>query len=264
VNTDARTIENVETPNFEFDNPSTLSDVTRSIVINSLEVTNDSPVVGDITTPSVEELKIHSLNAYPTQNRAVTKEDYVAMIYRMPKKFGAVKRTNIIQDPDSFKRNLNLYIISESAQQTLTESPMRLKQNLKTWISQHKMINDTVDILDAKILNLEINFSILSSLSFDKFDVLQSAQAELVDFFSILPEIGEPFYITDVFTAMKDVIGVVDVIDVRIKTKTGGSYSNFVYDVDRNTSADGRRISIPENCIWEVKFKDTDIRGEIL
>ena len=187
-------------------------------------------------------------------------------MYRMPGKFGAIKRCTIKQDPDSFKRNLNLYIISENSLGQLTESPNRLKQNLKTWISSYKMINDTVDILDAKILNIGIDFRILSSLDFDKFDVLEACRTKLVNFFSILPQIGEPFYITDVFTQLKDVVGVVDVVDVRVRNdKTfGGSYSTYVYDLDKNTSLDGRRVLIPSDVIWEIKFPNEDIRGEVL
>jgi hypothetical protein len=266
VNADANSVINVESPIFEFNQPETLSTSQVSTIIGSLETTNENPIVGDVTLPSVDELKIRAINTFPTQNRAVTKEDYIAMVYRMPGKFGSIKRCNIVQDPDSFKRNLNMYVVAESAQGTLTEAPTRLKENLKTWIDQYKMINDTLDILDAKILNLGIEFSLLSSLDYDKFDVLEAAKRALVERFSSLPQIGEPFYITDVFTALKDIVGVVDVVDVVITNDRtfGGSYSSYSYNLQKNTSADGRRISVPRDVVWEIKFPNTDIKGEIL
>jgi hypothetical protein len=266
VNAGPNSIVNVVSPIFEFETPQALSRTTMSSVVGSLEVTNENPVVGDVTLPSIEELKIRALNNFPTQNRAVTRDDYVAIAYRMPGQFGSIKRCNVVQDPDSFKRNLNMYVIAESVQGTLTAPTTRLKENLKTWLNDYKMINDTINIIDAKVVNFGIEFSILSSLNYDKFDVLEAAKQAIVNKFSTLPEIGEPFYITDVFTALKDVVGVVDVVNVRITNdKTlGGSYSDYSFDVYKNTSADGRRIEIPTDVIYEIKFPNSDIRGEIL
>lgn len=266
VNAEANTIENVERAIIEFNNPTGLSEASKRTTIGSVEVVNEEAIVGDVSLPTVDELKIHALNAFPTQNRAVTKEDYEAMVYRMPAKFGAIKRCAIMQDPDSFKRNLNLYVISENSLGKLTEAPNRLKKNLKTWIADYKMINDTIDILDGKILNLGVDFRILSSLDYDKFDVLEACRTKLVAHFATLPQMGEPFYITDIFKQLNQVVGVVDVVDVRVRNdKTfGGSYSNYVYDVDRNTSSDGRRIYVPSNVVWEVKFPNEDIRGEVM
>lgn len=266
VNADANSVTNVEDPVFEFESPGGLGRTLVSNVIASLETTNENPIVGDVTLPSIDELKIRAINNFPTQNRAVTREDYIAMVYRMPSQFGAIKRCNIVQDPDSFKRNLNMYVVAESAQGTLTEAPTRLKENIKTWINQYKMINDTVNILDAKILNIGIEFSILSSLDYDKFDVLEAAKRAVVNKFNVLPEIGEPFYITDVFTSLKDVVGVVDVVDVKITNENtfGGSYSDYTYNIYKNTSADGRRIRVPRDVVWEIKFPNIDIKGEIL
>jgi hypothetical protein len=266
VNAGPNSIVNVVSPIFEFETPQALSRTTMSSVVGSLEVTNENHVVGDVTLPSIEELKIRALNNFPTQNRAVTRDDYVAIAYRMPGQFGSIKRCNVVQDPDSFKRNLNMYVIAESVQGTLTAPTTRLKENLKTWLNDYKMINDTINIIDAKVVNFGIEFSILSSLNYDKFDVLEAAKQAIVNKFSTLPEIGEPFYITDVFTALKDVVGVVDVVNVRITNdKTlGGSYSDYSFDVYKNTSADGRRIEIPTDVIYEIKFPNSDIRGEIL
>jgi hypothetical protein len=72
----------------------------------------------------------------------------------MPAKFGAVKRANIIQDTNSVKRNLNLYVIAEDSNGNLAAASNTLKENVKVWLNQYKMINDSVDILYASIVNI--------------------------------------------------------------------------------------------------------------
>ena len=68
----------------------------------------------------------------------------------MPSQYGGVKRVNIVRDSSSLRRNLNLYVISEAADGTLVSSNTAIKENLKQWLSQGKMISDTIDVLDTK------------------------------------------------------------------------------------------------------------------
>lgn len=265
VNADSNTIVNFERKIFEFQS-NNLNETKKRTVVSSLEITNEEPMVGDVSIPTGDELKIRSMNSFPTQNRAVTKDDYEAVVYRMPGKFGAIKRCSVLTDPDSFKRNLNMYVLSENIFGNFTTASEKLKNNLKTWISNFKMINDTIDIVNAKIINLGIEYSILSSMDYDKFDVLSASYEKLKTFFEKKPQIGEPFYITDIFEQLKKIPGVIDVIDVRVSNEKtfGGSYSNFLYDIEQNISLDGRRIFVPSDSVWEVKFPKIDIKGKII
>jgi hypothetical protein len=76
-------------------------------------------------------------------------------------------------------------------------------------------------------------------------------------------EIGEPIIITDIFKALKDVREVVDVVEVRIINKVAGAYSQVVFDIAQNTSADGRVITPPQTHILELKYPNLDIVGTI-
>jgi hypothetical protein len=138
---------------------------------NSLDVENEEAILGEVNKLDPDEIRIRSINAYSSQNRAVTQQDYISLVYRMPPKFGAVKRANIVQDKDSFKRNLNLYVISENVDENLTTSSSTIKENLKVWLGQYKMINDTIDILMDKLLILVLNirFLVLWSIINNKF-----------------------------------------------------------------------------------------------
>lgn len=254
--------------NMEFSEIASLNDDNVNDVVNSLEVDNEEPIVGDISLPDSQELRVRVRDTFATQNRAVTQQDYESCVYQMPPRFGSIKRCRVVRDHDSLKRNLNLYTISEGPDNQLVASNMILKGNIKTWIQKNKMINDTIDILDARILNLSIDFVAVGLLEKSKFEVLESAKERLMQRFSRIPDIGEPFFITDVYKELRNVDGVLDVTDVvitqRSGSNTGRAYSDTIYDVARATSADGRYIEMPKNVIYEVKFPEFDINGVIV
>ena len=231
--------------------------------ISAFEVENEEPIVGSVSLPTAEEIRVRAIDNYAAQNRAVTKQDYISLIYRMPANFGSIKRANIVQDTNSSKRNLNLYVISENADGDLITASTTLKQNLKNWLNEYKMINDTVDILDAKIVNIGINFEIIGELEKDFTLVLNDCIDALKQKYQTKFNLGEPFYISDVFRALNDVDGVVDTSSVQIVRKSGTGYSSFQFSVDQNTSRDGRLIRVPENVILEIKNMDADIVGVI-
>ena len=181
----------------------------------------------------------------------------------MPPQFGSVKRVSIRRDPSSLKRNLNLYVVSEDANGRLIQTNNTIKENLKTWINSSRMINDTIDILDAKIVNLGIEFTAISNLEANKFDVLNDAIAELQDFYSRKLDVGEPLSITEVYSRLNKLDGIVDVSRVKITHKSGGNYSSQAFNIDDSYTDDGRYLIAPDNVIFEIKFPQNDIKGSI-
>ena len=258
----ARTLTMVTNPIVRFDQ-GTVTPAENANILSSFEVSNEKPITGGELDITLREIKQRTIDHFATQNRAVTKADYTAMVYRMPPTFGAVKRCQILQDQDSLKRNLNLYVISEDSDKNLVETNASIKSNLKTWLNRVKMVNDTIDILDAKVVNLGINFSIVIDPEKDKHEVLSSATETLNSIYSDKMNIGEPFYITEVWQRLGKVEGVVDVVDVEVVKMTGGLYSSTSLDIDQNMSADGRYIVAPENVIFEIRYPRGDIKGTI-
>jgi len=247
-----------------FTNPTILSTSTMETVTNSLEVTNEDPIVGDVTTPTSSEVKRKIYDTFPTQNRAVTKADYENISYRMPPRLGSIKRCSAQQDPNSQKRNLNLYVLSENSQNQLTATNSTIKNNLKTWLNQYRMINDTVDILDPYILNLGIDFTIKAATGTDKYVLLEKAVAALGETYASAFYIGEPFYISEIYSVLQKVPGILDVMTVRLSSKVGGNYSSANIDINSNLSPDGGYLIVPSNAIVEIKFPASDIRGKVL
>ncbi len=264
VNASAGKLKTVTNAIFSFGDTSSLAAGTISTVQQSLEIENEEPIVGDVSLPTSEELKVRIFDSFATQNRAVTQTDYQALIYRMPPQFGAIKRARVIRDEDSFKRNLNIYMISEDSDGNLVQTNDSIKKNLKTWLQTNKMVNDTIDILDAKIANFGVDFRAVADLESSKFAVLSTAEDRLKTYFNRKLEIGEPIFLTDIYAELKKVDGIVDVISVKIIRKVGGNYSELPLDIEDGMSPDGRYIQIPKNVILELKYPDSDIKGVIV
>jgi len=242
---------------------SDIANTTALQQISAFEVDNEEAIVGNIAAPTADEIKVRAIDNYAAQNRAVTKQDYLAILYRMPSKFGAIKRANISQDSNSSKRNLNLYVIAENQNGNLANASDSLKENVKQWLNHYKMINDSIDILDAGIVNIGINFELVGELEKDFTLVLNDAIDALKQKYTTKFNLGEPIYISDIYSTLNDVDGVVDTKNVQIVRKFGAGYSSVQYDIDSNTTADERLVRIPENLIFEIKNLDSDIVGEI-
>ena len=262
-NAGAGSINQVTNAIMSFSDRQLLSNSEVITVRNSLEVFNESPITGDVTNISPYELKQRIYDTFPTQNRAVTQSDYENIALRMPAKFGSVSRVSVQKDPSAKKRNLNMYIVSEDLSGGLTLTNQTIKNNLKVWLNNYRMINDTIDILDPYIINIGIFFDIKATPGAEKFDTLQECINSISENYSSKFFIGEPLYISDIYKALNNVPGVLDVISVKLLNKIGSNYSGNVLDVKRNMSPDGGHLVVPKNAIIEIKFPEVDIKGKV-
>ena len=262
------TINQVLVPLFDFNSAESLDLSVVSSVRSSLEVINEEAFVGVNPLPSVDELKQRAYGVYSMQNRIVTKDDLITATYNMPRKYGTVKKAAAYQDSDSFnQRNINLYVISSNTNGDLQVANNTIKNNLKTYLTRFKMINDTIDILDAKIINLQIEFKIITFADTDKFAALNAAKSNLGAFFARRKnfEIGESFLLSDVYNVLKNTPAVLDVTEVDVLTKVGSGYSstNFNASLTKNRDRSGRRILCPKDSIFEIKYPNVDIVGTV-
>ena len=258
----AKQLNEVASVNMDFEDKTTLSQGLLQQVINSLEVENELPITGDVRNATSEEIKQRIYDTFPTQNRAVTQADYENLAYRMHSKFGSVKRVSVQRDPDSQKRNLNMYVVSENSFGKLEKTSSTIKRNLKVWLNQYRMINDTIDILDPYIVNLGIEFSIKTTPGMDKKLVIGRCIEALGKEFSSNYYIGESVVISDIYKTLNAVPGVLDVVKARLLNRTGANYSSATININKNLSPDGNQLIIPKNAIVEFKYKNTDFIGK--
>ena len=247
----------------KFKNSFNLNSTTMTEIRGSLEVINEEPILGNLNYNSSQDIKTRALGSFYSQNRAVTAQDYKTLVYSMDTKFGAIARCNVLLDQDSFKRNLNLYVIAKDFSGKLSSANISIKENLKTWLNKYKMMSDTIDILDARVVNLGIDFSVITEEEANKGEVLQKCFNALREHFSIAPDIGEPLHIIGLYNVLNKVQGVVDTTSVNIFQKRGEEYSDVFFNVKQNLSSDSRYVIIPKNVIYEIKYMNDDIRGTV-
>ena len=264
VNAAVGTIINNNNPHLRFTSQGSLAQARRNTVISSLEVINEEAFVGDVSLPSSDEIKQRVFGHYATQNRAVTIQDYQSICYAMPAKFGAVKRAAIVRDFDEFKRNLNVYVVSEDSSGKLTPPNVSLKNNLRAWLIQYKIINDTIDILNATIVNFGIKYVVAIDSSANRFSVISKANTALnKHLVRNQYDIGESILITDFYKVLQNVDGIIDVVDLEIIDRTSAGYADASFAFTERLSADGRRIMADNNSVFELKFPNVDIIGSI-
>jgi len=262
-NVAANSVNVVSAPLLEFENRSVLTNGAINTLISSLEVSNSKPITGDVTNPSTSEIKRRIYDTFPTQNRAVTQADYENIAYRMPGKYGSIKRCVVLKDQDSMKRNLNMYVISEDSFRKLTTTNNTIKTNLQTWLNNYRMINDTIDILDPYIINLGVDFTIKLKPGMNRSDIQAIAVEKIRKAFAEGFFIGESLYVSNLYSILKDIDAVLDVSSVKITNKSGGQYSATSFVINKNLSPDGSQLLCPENAIFEIKYPEVDIRGKI-
>lgn len=267
IATPAASINSVILPIVEFksDNNQQLS--IRVAIQESLRVTNNQPIIGTSQEITADDLRIKINGAAAMQNRAVTAEDYKTICYIMPQKYGSIKRASVIKDINSLKKNLNLYVMSEDSNGNLQKASTTTKENLKNWIIKNKMINDTIDILDAKVVNFGIYFTAVADRNVSKYQILSDSFAAISNEFSTKFDIGEALQISRVYEALRRVEGLLDVRTIRIVEKNrqnGTQYSDYSFNFEENMTEDEMYLKVPKNVIMELKFPDVDIEGKIL
>ena len=262
-NATAGSVNSVSSAQFQFASPDTLISTTAATVRGSLEVSNPTPIQGDVSAPTSRELRELISGAHSAQNRAVTAEDFKTLVLSMPAKFGGIKRCAVIQDVDSNLRNINIYVINQNNAGTFETTNTILKENIKTWLNTKRMINDSIDILDAKVVNLGIRFAAIVNNDENKSVIFSRIQGRMNDYFNEKLDIGESFSITDLYSLINRTRGVVDATFVQVLQQTGPGYATTKFNVKNNTTPDGRMVIAPKNVVFEVKFPQRDIKGTL-
>ena len=248
-------------PVVDFTNRNNLNFSKLQAVINSLESFNEDPIMGSNSSMTIDEVKMRAKGVFASQNRAVTKNDYESLIYNMPGKFGSIKRVNVIKDTTARKNKLIAYIASEDAQGFLIKPNEKIKQNLKVWLQNYKMLSDSIDLIDAEVVNFGIDFAVMIDGAFNKQTVLINCKERLAELYEEPFMISEVIRVSDIYKTLSDVPGVLSVDSVEIVVKQGTNYSSSYVDIKSLQTRDGNMILTPEQVVFELKYPTQDIRG---
>jgi len=270
-NVPSNTITYIDPQNVSFIN-STLNNTTEAqTIFNSLAVTNPIAASGGKDGDTVEELRINSLGTFQNQLRAVTQDDYLIRALSMPPELGAISKAFVTPELVSETEIggntniMNLYVLGYDINKKLSLSSNALKNNLKTYLSQYRMINDSVKIKDAYIVNIGINFDIITYPNYNNNEVILRCIEALSNYFNIDKwQINEPIILKDIYILLDKVEGVQTIKNIEITNKNDSSlgYSNIGYDINAAMMNNVVYPSI-DPMIFELKYPQTDIQGRI-
>ena len=262
-NAPVNSITTISSAEIVFENENALDQAKVNFIRQNASVTNSEPINGTLSFESTQEISQILKASLGAQSRAVTLQDYVAASYAMPSKFGSLKRVAIMRDTTSLKRNLNMYVIAQDKKGNLQQASTALKKNLKTWLNSVRMVTDTIDIFDAKIINLGLEVDVVVSEKSNFATAMSEIRSKLFEDLTLTKsEIGQAFSIGDVEKILSSMSSIVRFNSIKVVAKSGEGYSDIRYDIASNISPDGGLIYIPEDSIWELK-NSTDITGKV-
>ena len=276
-NTPSNTLTKKIAGNVSF-NGGGLDPTLSNLILNSLAFDNEIAASGGGDGDTNEDLRLNTLATYPTQLRAITKEDYIIRSLSLPSKYGVVSKAYINQDlsiQNNFSTDLiatenpnaiSLYILSKDVNNTLSQSNLALKQNLKTYLSQYRMITDAINIKDAFIINIGINFDIITRPNFNNKLVINNCILSLQNYFNTDKwQINQPIIIPNIYTLLDKIEGVQTVENIEFINKSGISngYSQYSYDIKGATINNVLYPSLDPS-IFEIKFPEIDIQGRVV
>jgi len=251
---------------------SNLNANTADIVFNSLAITNPIAASGGGDGDTIEEIRQNSSANFASQQRNVTQDDYLVRTLAMPSKYGTISKAYIeptkAQTISAGESNsvLDLYILSNDANGYLTTASPALKQNIITYLSQYRMVNDSINIKDGFIINIGVNFEIIVLPNYNNNQVLTACILALQDYFRINNwQINEPIILRDLYMVIDRIEGVQTIKNIEIVNKVGSNlgYSPYAYDIDGATM-NGVIYPSLDPSIFEVKYLDTDIQGKVV
>lgn len=259
------------TANVKFIQPN-LDPTLAQYVFNNIAVNNPAAASGGKDGDTIEEIRFNSLNTFQTQLRTVTKEDYLVRALSLPSEYGSLSKIYAEQEkienilPGEIPSVISLYVLSYNKDKKLALASPALKRNLTTYLSQYRMVNDSVKIRDGYIVNIGVNFELITLPNVNSNQVLATCIEALQKYFDIDNwQINQPIILREIYILLDKIEGVQTVKNVKIINNVGEElgYSPFAYDILGATQND---IIYPSQdpSIFEVKYPNIDIKGKIV
>ena len=273
----------------------------KSTSEGSLKVTNEGPASGGSSSETLTQIKENAAAYFNAQNRAVTKADYITRAYSLPQKYGNIAKAYIVQDeqletdgqlqvidgqvidtrtatkqPNPLA--LNMYLLGYNSDKKLVALNRAVKQNLKIYLSQYRIMTDAININDGYVINIGVKFNIIVKRGYNKNDVLFKSIQVVKDFFA--PDkwqMNQPIVLGDLAYQISLVDGVVSLVPpevnnpnkdlILIENKNssvnGSDYSGNIYDI-RTASQEGVIYPSLDPSIFELKRPNADIEGKVV
>ena len=269
-NVDANNITGLSTSNSRFNNVN-LNSTTANYIFATLSATNPEAANGGRGGDTLEEIRQNTLALMASQQRSVTADDYLIRALSMPSQFGSISKAYIEQpkltdESVSTIETLNLFCLSQNAAGQLDYASDLLKKNLRTYLSQYRIIGDNIEIKDAFIINIGVDFEIIVLPEYNNNEVLLACITSFQEYFNINNwQINQPIFLRDLYIRLDRIKGVQTVKSINVSNKAGTTlgYSEYAYDI---TGATQNQVIYPslDPSIFEVRYPNLDIKGKVV
>lgn len=257
-------LNNIENSELIVNGPNTS---TNNQVIQSLSVTNPTPAVGGADQPTIEELRNMIAYNFSAQNRAVTLNDYKSLIETMPSLYGAPAKVNVVEEDNKIRIKLLSYDENGNLTNIVSNT---LKDNILTYLSNYRMVNDFIDISSAEVIDLGFEFDLVIDKNQNQTEILRDVINTATNYLSIdKRKMGDPLFIGELMKEINTVYGVVNVVDVRVFNKIGDEYSTaevaqaYSNDVTKEILQSDMTIFMKPNQIFQVRYPNKDIKVRV-
>lgn len=247
----------------------------KANVRNSIKVTNPTPSYGGKDAPSDEEMRFMIKYISSAQNRCVTVGDYYARLLQMPAKYGVPFRCGVSEE----NNKIVVYSLGLDYQGKLMSALSEtVAENMKTYLSKYRMVNDYVEIRSGRIVNLAFEIDLFVGADYDKGEVSKRVIELTKEYMDIRAhQMGEDIFVGDLEKEISKLDGVVNLIELRCYNKVGNGYSETEITqplVETETPGyENRRIDLMATdkilfsdfgSMFEVKYPDSgDIRVNV-
>ena len=269
-NIPANTLTSINPGNSSFNNIN-LDSTLANYVFSSLSSNNPIAASGGRGGDTLEEIRQNTLSIAASQQRSVTADDYLVRALSMPSDYGAVTKAYIEQpkltdNQVSTIETLNLYVLSQNPLGQLDYAGNTLKNNLKTYLSQYRIIGDNIEIRDAFIINIGLDFEIIVLPEYNNSEVLLACITALQTYFNINNwQLNQPIMLRDLYILLDKIKGVQTVKNIIVSNKAGTTtgYSQYAYDI---VGATQNQVIYPslDPSIFEIRYPNTDIKGKVV
>ena len=265
-NVDSNILTQLDNSTVKF-NKTNLNTTTANYIFGTVAATNPNAAVGGKDGDTIEEIRKNSISNYSSQLRNVTADDYLVRSLSMPSKYGVIAKA-YVQKPnlEDYLSSLDIYVLSYNSSKRLQQTSTALKNNLKTYLNQYRMIGDTISIKDAFVINIGCNFEIITLPNVNNNEVLSACIISLQDYFNLNKwQINQPIILRDLQVLLDTIDGVQTVKKVEIVNKAGtnSGYSKYAYDI-KGATQNGIIYPSLDPSIFELKYLNQDIKGKVV
>jgi hypothetical protein len=237
---------------------------TNTQVEQSLRVTNVTPAVGGADQPTIEEIRNMISYNFAAQNRAVTLNDYKSLIETMPSTYGAPAKVNVMEENNKIRIKLLSYDEKGNLTDTVSNT---LKNNILTYLSEYRMINDYLDIVSGEVIDLGLEVDLVVDKNESQSDIIKSTIEGIIEFFRIeRRKMGDPLMVGQLSKTIGSVPGVENVVDIRVFNKIGNEYSSaqvsqsYKDTLTKEILQSDSVVFMKNNQIFQIRFPNKDIK----